>query len=66
MILIISSGRNVNIYYIKNTIIASYNINSVKCSPINMFLKSINNEETGQGNFADCVYLLNQNNTTST
>ena len=47
------------IYYVQNTIIASYNINSVKCSPINMFLKSVNNIEDGKGNFADCVYLLN-------
>ena len=47
-------------YYVQYTIIASYNINSVKCSPINMFLKSINNSEEGKNNFAECVYLLNE------
>ena len=48
------------IYYIRKTIDAKYILTSVQCSPINMFLKSINNPKDGATNFAQCVYLLNQ------
>ena len=47
------------IYYIRKSIDAKYVLNSVQCSPINMFLKSINNPKDGTSNFAECVYLLN-------
>jgi hypothetical protein len=47
------------IYYVRKTIDAKYDINNIKCNPINLFLKSINAEpEESIDNFAECVQLL--------
>jgi len=46
--------------YVKKLIESKYDIYNSKCSPVNLFLKSINSESSeGINNFADCVQLLN-------
>ena len=52
------------IYYVRKTIDAKYDINNIKCNPINLFLKSINAEpEESIDNFAECVQLLGPHRT---
>jgi len=48
--------------YVRNLINAKYDVNSTKCDPLNLFLKSINSD-SGEGinDFAECVQLLNPN-----
>ena len=53
------------IYYVRKTIDAKYDINNIKCNPVNLFLKSINAEPSESiNNFAECVQLLGSPNDT--
>ena len=48
------------VLYVRKLIDSKYDIDNTKCSPINLFLKSINSESSeGIDNFAECVQLLN-------
>ena len=60
IVLIIIFGYIIYIFYIKKIIFAKYDINNIKCNPVNLFLKSINADSADNINdFAECVQLLN-------
>ena len=62
IIFIIIFGYIAYIYYIKKIIYAKYDINNIKCNPVNLFLKSINADSADNiDDFAECVQLLNPN-----
>ncbi len=66
IVIILIVGLIVYIYYVKKLINAKYNINDIKCNPINLFLKSINADpEESIDNFAECVQLLGPQNNDS-
>jgi hypothetical protein len=62
IVLIIIVGYIIYIFYIKKIIFAKYDINNIKCNPVNLFLKSINADSADNINdFAECVQILNPN-----
>jgi hypothetical protein len=49
--------------YLRVLIEATFNINNVKCNPLNLFIKSINADSPDSiDDFAECVHLLGPNN----
>lgn len=64
IVIILMGGFVLYVYYIRKTIDAIYDINNIKCNPINLFLKSINEEPSESiDNFAECVQLLGPQDT---
>lgn len=58
IIIILIIGFILYIYYLRKIINATYDINSIKCNPINLFLKSINASPTDSINqFSECIQL---------
>jgi hypothetical protein len=67
IIIVLVIGLIVYIHFIKRIIYAKYDINNIKCNPVNLFLKSINADTTDSiNNFAECVQLLNPSTSTNT
>lgn len=63
IILILLVILYVYVSYVRKMIDAKYDIFNTKCSPVNLFLKSINSEPSeGINNFAECVQLFNPQN----
>jgi uncharacterized membrane protein len=63
IIIIILFSFIIYVYYVRRTIDAKYDIHNIKCNPINLFLKSINEDpEQSIDNFAECVQLLGPQN----
>ena len=67
IIIILLFGLFAYVIYVRRMIDAKYDINSIKCNPVNLFLKSINADTTDSiDNFAECVQLFTPDNNTST
>ena len=65
IIIILLFGFGFYVYYLRKMIDAKYDINNMKCNPVNLFLKSINAEPSESiNNFAECVQLLGSPNDT--
>jgi len=63
IVVVILFGFTFYVYYLRNIIDALYDINNIKCNPVNLFLKSINAEPSESiNNFAECVQLLGSPN----
>lgn len=63
IIIILLVGFSVYIYYLRKMIDAKYDINNIKCNPVNLFLNSINADTPDSiDNFAECVQLLGPQN----
>lgn len=61
IIIILVLGLIINTFYVRRLIDSKYDINSIKCNPINLFLKSINDDpREGTNNFAQCVQLFSE------
>jgi hypothetical protein len=59
IIVILIIGLILYVTYIRKMIDSKYDINSIKCNPINLFLKSINADmQESTNNFAECVQLF--------
>ena len=59
IIIMLIVGLILYVIYIRNLIDSKYDINSIKCNPINLFLKSINTDmQESTNNFAECVQLF--------
>jgi hypothetical protein len=59
IILILLVGFNIYVYYVRKIIDSQYDINNIKCNPVNLFLKSIYAEPSETiDEFAQCVQLL--------
>jgi|LauGreSuBDMM15SN_2_FD.fasta_scaffold2526437_1 hypothetical protein len=59
IILILLIGFCIYVYYVRKIIDSKYDINNIKCNPVNLFLKSINADASESvDNFAECVQLL--------
>lgn len=59
IIIVLLFGFTFYVYYLRKIIDALYDINNIKCNPVNLFLKSINEEPSESiNNFAECVQLL--------
>jgi hypothetical protein len=67
IIIVLLFGFTFYVYYLRKIIDAVYDINNIKCNPVNLFLKSINAEPSESINsFAECVQLLGSPNDTPT
>ena len=65
IVIVLLFGFIFYIYYLRKIIDALYDINNIKCNPVNLFLKSINAEPSESiNNFAECVQLLGSPNDT--
>jgi hypothetical protein len=65
IVIILLFGFTFYVYYLRKIIDAVYDINNIKCNPVNLFLKSINEEPSESiNNFAECVQLLGSPNDT--
>lgn len=63
IIIVLLFGFIFYIYYLRKIIDAIYDINNIKCNPVNLFLKSINAEPSESiDSFAECVQLLGSPN----
>ena len=59
IIIMLIVGLLLYVIYIRKLIDSKYDINSIKCNPINLFLKSINADmQESTNNFAECVQLF--------
>jgi len=59
IIIVLIVGLILYVVYVRKLIDSKYDINSIKCNPINLFLKSINaNMQESTNNFAECVQLF--------
>ena len=59
IIIVLIVGLILYVVYIRKMIDSKYDINSIKCNPINLFLKSINADmQESTNNFAECVQLF--------
>jgi hypothetical protein len=59
IILILLVVLYIYVSYIRKSIESKYDIYNTKCSPVNLFLKSIDSQSEGIDDFAECVQLLN-------
>ena len=60
IILILLVILYIYVSYVRKLIDSKYDIFNTKCSPVNLFLKSIDSEPSeGINDFAECVQLLN-------
>jgi hypothetical protein len=67
IIIILIVGLLFYVIYVRKLIDSKYDINSIKCNPINLFLKSINADMyESTNNFAECVNLFTPDKTTTT
>jgi hypothetical protein len=67
IVIVLLFGFIFYVYYLRKIIDALYDINNIKCNPVNLFLKSINAEPSESiNNFAECVQLLGSPNDTPT
>jgi hypothetical protein len=65
IVIILLFGFTFYVFYLRKIIDAVYDINNIKCNPVNLFLKSINAEPSESiNNFAECVQLLGSPNDT--
>lgn len=65
IVIVLLFGFSFYVYYLRKIIDALYDINNIKCNPVNLFLKSINAEPSESiNNFAECVQLLGSPNDT--
>jgi hypothetical protein len=63
IIIVLLFGFTFYIYYLRKIIDALYDINNIKCNPVNLFLKSIHAEPSESiDEFAQCVQLLGSPN----
>ena len=63
IIIILVFGLIINTFYVRRLIDSKYDINSIKCNPINLFLKSINEDPRDSVNsFGECVQLFSEPN----
>lgn len=63
IILILLVVLYVYVSYVRKMIDAKYDIFNTKCSPVNLFLKSINSDPSeGINDFTECVQLLGPQN----
>ena len=67
IIIILIIGLLIYVLYVRKMIDSKYDIHSIKCNPINLFLKSINEDmEESTNNFAECVQLFTPDKNTTT
>ena len=65
IVIILLFGLIIYVLFINKIIKAYYDINNIKCNPVNLFLKSINAEASESiDDFAECVQLLGPNRNT--
>ena len=60
IIIVLATGYIVYLFYIKNIVKSTQDLKYYKCNPVNLFLQSINADETtGIKNFQTCVSQFN-------
>ena len=60
IILILLVLLYIYVSYVRKIIDSKYDIYNTKCSPVNLFLKSIDSQSSeGIDDFAECIQLLN-------
>jgi hypothetical protein len=66
IIILLIIGLLFYLLYVRKLIDSKYDIYSIKCNPINLFLKSINADMyESTNNFADCVKIFTPDNDSS-
>ena len=66
IIILLILGLLIYVLYVRKMIDSKYDIHSIKCNPINLFLKSINADmQESTNNFAECVQLFTPDKTTN-
>jgi hypothetical protein len=64
IIILLIIGLLLYVLYVRKLIDSKYDINSIRCNPINLFLKSINADmQESTYNFAQCVKLFTPDTT---